>query len=367
MASVAPTGDNISIPGYTITPPSTASGNFRVFDGDTSKIGSSLILTRGTLRHEEVAKTNFESGGATAASGTPPYREQNVTGAWLGTSLTASGNVAAPGNFLTIYQDGVDVSGQWYLYQIDTATFQSITAATSVADAKTALQGFDTLYLYPAVPVLSPGVYTAPTKVRIEIELPNDTYSVHSAYVNPIHMEATTWRKALMMEFQAKGYTPLFQEFEVWKSPLFMEFQADPYTPMHLEFLTIKAPMNIEFTPTPDGAVVGATGGLIVSDTCATATLALTVPGVVDGLDVGEQFEWAAYRYGVQLDTEINTDTSWSFDAPSDGVYNVQAVRIKADGSRVLENNVDYFIDCRTLKCISRIAKEDVELSLIHI
>lgn len=353
--AISATGDKISIPGYTITPYSNeVPGNFRVFDFDTTaaKLAANLTIKRSGLGNVNTVTFLFSGGD---------YSDFSATATWPGATANSVNGDPSPANFLAIYENGEDRTHAWSVREIDTATFQAITAATSIEDATTAMQGFDFISLYAGTPDLNPGAYSEPTNVRTELTLADDVYNLYTSYVKSTHMEMTTWAKALYMELSVSGYKPLFQEFEVWRDPLYMEFSIEPYTPLHMEFQSWKAPLNMEFTPTPSGGVTGATGGLTVSDDCGTATLALTVPAVVDALDVGEQFEWTAYRYGVQIATETNTDTSWSFSATSDGAYNVQVVRTAGDGTRTLENNTDHFIDCRTLKCISRIAKEDVE------
>lgn len=345
--------DLVSIPGYYILGTSVTPGNFKVLSAGGAYFPANSFIwlasafgIESTLRF---APSNFDPSA--------DFPAQSLTATFPGSSLTATNNKFTPASFLAVFDNGSNITNQGYLLSMDVSTFQAITAATSVDDALAAAQQFKHVGFGPSFDWL-PTVRTNTGTIRNRVLINGQFYNIYSSFVKDFFTEFLTWSKPLFMELEAKDYSPLFKEFTVWKKAIQIEFEVENYTPMFLEFLTVREPLYMEFSPLSDEEVNILEDGIVLADDCGSATADVSSIS----LQAGQSFEFSLTRYGEVIDSEENnTSGVLEFILPRDGVYNLQIFIKAQDGSRSVKHNVDYFVDCRTLKCISRIAREDVD------
>lgn len=264
--------------------------------------------------------------------------------------------------------DGTVANFNFFVRQIDGPTYDAVLASTTNAQAVSALQNFQYMEIdmegqSPTLPGPNKDNYLTPVAnggnltLSLTFKLPNGNSTFNFLWQGgywgkEVETIPAPWAK----ELELAGYPAFIKELETIPAAWAKELELAPYPPFIKELEATSPAWAKELEVFHDDDLSNNLSAATASDDCGTVSVQLAnyTP------NVGETFTATVSRYGLQSTITPTSATAWDFETTQDGVYNVI---IYSNQSGVIANRY-YFHDCRTLKCISRIAKEDTDAAM---
>ena len=293
-----------------------------------------------------------------------------------GLTLTDLGGVGARiftttsrelGQFVRVVELGSGDSHLFSYDNIDTATINALDTATDEAEILEALRGLQYLEINLVAPV--PGntylveISIVPDEVAGD-ETGSDSVILFQSYFTILATgaesalyEFTLNKEDAYLEFTLEPWYNAYLEFTLNTPDAYLEFTLEEWVDAYYEF-TLNAPDAFyEFTLRPDFLnIENLTELPIYSEDCANATVSLDTSNyTVTG---GETFTIEVTKDEEQIDIDYKAvDKSWTIPTTEDGLYTV-TITSSVNGVIAIR---PYILDCRTRKCITRIADQDTE------